>query len=278
MAQPLDAQRRQFKQAWGAIDETEDPGYFVRYLDRFGGGDADDPARYGRYVELLQARAGQRLLDVGCGLGGLVRALGRVVGPGGRVVGVDNSATLLAEAGRRADGRDLPVEYRVADAHRLPFADGTFDGCCATGVFEVVADPRRALAELARVARPGGRVVVTVADFGTAATDATDRDVTRRIHDYWTDREANGWIGRQLPGLFREAGLAEVTVVPTTHLVPYATFSWILASTGWLERAQAAGVVTPAEVEAWLADLAERERAERFLNALTVFTVAGRKP
>src|SRR5690348_123015 len=74
---------------------------------------------------LLDVHAGDDILDVGCGTGDDTRALAHLVGRSGRITGVDSSATMIAEARRRAAGLDLPVEYRVANAQHLPFADNT---------------------------------------------------------------------------------------------------------------------------------------------------------
>ena len=104
----------------------------------------------------LQIKEGQRILDVGCGIGDAVQTLALLVGDTGRVVGLDNSALMIEEARKRTDGVSLPVDFRVGDAQQLTFADQTFDGCRADRVFMYLDDPRRALTEMIRVARSGG--------------------------------------------------------------------------------------------------------------------------
>ena len=113
-----------------------------------------------RTCELLEVKTGAHLLDIGCGPGDNVRALAQMVGSTGRVVGVDNSEAMIAEARKRAEGLNLPVEYSVGDAHHLDFADNTFDGCRAERVFQHVENPGQVLLEMVRVACPGGRIVV----------------------------------------------------------------------------------------------------------------------
>jgi ubiquinone/menaquinone biosynthesis C-methylase UbiE len=98
------------------------------------------------------------VLDVGCWAGDGLRSLAEFVGATGRVVGVDTSKAMLAEARARTEG--LAVECRVGDAHRLEFATDTFDACRADRVFQHLERPREALAELVRVTRPGGWIVV----------------------------------------------------------------------------------------------------------------------
>lgn len=98
------------------------------------------------------------LLDVGCGTGDEVRALAHAVGPRGRSVGVDASAVMVAEAQHRHAASGLPVAFVVGDAQHLAFADASFDRCRAERVLMHLDDPERALAEMRRVVRSGGRL------------------------------------------------------------------------------------------------------------------------
>ena len=95
----------------------------------------------------------RRLLDVATGTGAVAHELVRQKGC--RVVGVDQSTEMLAEARRRLDGE---VELAEARAEELPFADGEFDALTFTYLLRYVDDPAATLRELARVVRPGGTV------------------------------------------------------------------------------------------------------------------------
>src|SRR3712207_5163952 len=114
--------------AFDRVDGTTDPADFVRYLDTTRATEFFQEIKR-RSLALLDLRAGQRALDVGCGTGDEVLGLARLVGPRGRAVGVDASATMLTEARRRAADVDLRAAFILADAQRLAFADGVFDGC-----------------------------------------------------------------------------------------------------------------------------------------------------
>lgn len=105
---------------------------------------------------------GATVLDVGCGTAELTLLLARMVGPRGRVVGVDLAPRML-EVGRRKVARSplgARVELRQGDATNLPFADGAFDAAASAFVLRNVADLDRALREMARVVRADGRVAV----------------------------------------------------------------------------------------------------------------------
>jgi SAM-dependent methyltransferase len=110
--------------------------------------------------------SGDRLLDLGCGAG---RHAAEACRRGATVVALDMSAPDLKEARDRMTEFDAPGSRSVAvqgDALQLPFADGTFDRIIAAEVLEHIPADEAAMAELARVLRPGGLVAVTVPRWG----------------------------------------------------------------------------------------------------------------
>jgi ubiquinone/menaquinone biosynthesis C-methylase UbiE len=261
------------------VDRDADPQLFLQILDRTA--TAWREMRQQTYA-LLDVREGHRLLDVGCGTGEVVRELARRVGSTGRVVGVDKSETMIREARRRDEGASLPSEYRLGDAHHLDFPDRAFDGCRAERLFIHLDDPLRALSEMCRVTRPGGRIVVAEPDLETAVVDSDDRAFTRRILRYYCDQVANGWAGRQLPRLIQRAGLADVAILPQTSVSTDLSQRIGGVDAGFFHRqlaqAQADGVVSQAEAERWLRQLREANEGGRYFSALTVFIASGRRP
>jgi ubiquinone/menaquinone biosynthesis C-methylase UbiE len=214
-----------------------------------------------------------------CGTGTDVRALATMVAPGGRVVGVDRSETLLTEARRQTDVAGATIEFRQGDAHRLEFPDGVFDGCRADRVFQHLAEPAQALAELVRVARRGAPIVISEPDWETVVIDAPDRGLFRRLVAHDVDRHQNGWIGRQLPRLFRDAGLTGVAIKP--HAVFITDYEVVKEGAALEERARAtcaAKVISPAEEQRWLEHVASLRDRGQFWFAMLIFTVRGIKP
>ena len=265
--------------SWSQIEETGTPEYFVAYLDAVTA--QSEMRRYKRKTyQLVGASPGARLLDIGCGTGDDVRALADLVGAGGQVVGLDFSSAIVEEARRRVGGTTMPIELRVGDVHALDLPDDGFDGCRADRVFMHLADPARALAEMIRVTRPGGRIVVREPDWDTLAVDSPERDLTRRILQQHFDRVIrHGWSGRQLYRLFHQAGLGRVTVADTSTLIltDFATanqFYGLEAAAALLQQSEPALAERAA---AWLAQLKQADAEGRFFSAVTGFTVAGEK-
>jgi len=260
------------------VDRTSDPDQYVRMLDTINAWPFFRDEQKPRSIELLDPRPGQHLLDVGCGLGDVTRLLGAQVGPQGRVVGIDLSERLIVEARARTDKAALPVEFQVANAEHLDWPDNSFDGSRADRVLMFMDHPQRALQEMVRVTRAGGRIVIGEFDMETAIVDSPYRAVTRKLLDFWCDSIPNGWIGRQLPALFQEFGLRAVQVVPLTiRMTAYSQWNDVFQIEVTVQRARHANVVSASEASLWLHNLQESDRLGRFSLALTLFLITGQK-
>jgi ubiquinone/menaquinone biosynthesis C-methylase UbiE len=108
-------------------------------------------------AQRLNARVGERILDVATGTGWSARNVAR---QGAEVTAVDISPELLAAASDLSAHVKPPIEFLLADAERLPFEDGAFDGVISTFGVMFAMDQAAAAAELARVCRAGGRLVL----------------------------------------------------------------------------------------------------------------------
>jgi demethylmenaquinone methyltransferase / 2-methoxy-6-polyprenyl-1,4-benzoquinol methylase len=115
-------------------------------------------------VRLSKAKTGDAVLDCATGTGDLAIDFKRTVGPTGRVKGTDFNAAMLSSAPAKAKAQGLEIEFEVADAMKLPYPAREFDVCSISFGIRNVDDPRVCLTELARVVKPGGRVVVL--EFG----------------------------------------------------------------------------------------------------------------
>jgi ubiquinone/menaquinone biosynthesis C-methylase UbiE len=137
-----------------------------------------------RTLDALGLGAGERVLDVGCGTGLLAHDMATLVGPTGGVVGIDTSAAMLAFAARRC--ADLPqVEFKPLGAEDLLELEDDFDAVACTQVLLYVTDVAGAIAQMHRVLKPGGRLVVIETDWRGTVLNSFDDAMTRRILAAW---------------------------------------------------------------------------------------------
>ena len=174
-------------------------------------GTRDVVRRRGLVHDAIAAAPGERILDVGCGPGFYVAELLERVGPDGHVTGIDTSAPMLAIAARRVEGHEN-VELVDAPATALPFDSGAFDGAISVQVLEYVDDVGLALAELHRVLRPGGRLVVWDVDWETVSMHSADPQRMRRVLDAWDRHLVHRSLPATLARSLGEAGFVDVSL------------------------------------------------------------------
>lgn len=229
-------------------------------------------------IGLMHLQPGQSALDVGCGSGTALARLAAVVGSSGRVAGVDTSRALIDEARRRLPP-GLVTHLQQGSAEALPFPDADFDAVRADRVLLFVPDAARAVQEMARVVRPGGRVVVTETDFGAGVVDASDPATTHTVLAELSAQFPHPWIGRQLRALFQTAGLVEVEVgLQSVVGMNLAEWDRRYGIQDLLHAAVAGGRLSAARSDAWWDDLVLRDAGGRFLASSTFFTVSACRP
>jgi len=178
---------------------------YGRFIGRYA------PALSAALIEIVGIEPGSRLLDVGCGPGGLARAPADVVGAE-NVSAVDPSEPFAKTCREQLPGADV----RVAAAEELPFADDSFDGAFAQLVVNFMSDAERGVGEMKRVVKQGGTVAACTWDYAGEMTmlraywDAA-REIApeaAQVDEAMTMRYATL---EELTGLWRTVGLDEVT-------------------------------------------------------------------
>ncbi|MFI6832400.1 methyltransferase domain-containing protein [Kribbella sp. NPDC050241] len=249
-------------------------------------------------LQQLAPAPGETAVDVGSGTGEDVVTFAELIGPDGHAIGVEPNPGLRAEATRRAEstrraeaarGSDAAreaeavrrsagaqVEYVDGHAEALPFADESVDVLRCERVLQHVDNPTAVVQEMTRVLRPGGRIALIDTDWATAIIHPADPDVLQRMVGYFLSESANPFSGRQLRGLLAQAGL-EITGETAS--------TWIEAQDGARQgfiammhlTAAQAGVITPAEADAFSRSLNEAADRGAFHMSLTMYAVSALK-
>ncbi len=199
------------------------------------------PALFTHWADRVVARAGLQagmsLVDVACGTGIVARRAAEQLGPGASVVGIDREPAMVEHARGIAAG----IDWRVGDAHELPFADASFDRVtCGFGLM-FFGDRVRALAEMRRVVRPGGVVAVSVWDdlernrcFATLA-ELLDREVGVAAGDLLRSPFSLGSTD-ELDHLLRAAGFQAVQIATEAGIARFPSIRhWVETEIhGWV--------------------------------------------
>lgn len=256
------------------VDRVSDPGRFVACLERLSAipffRDYKSESR-----AALGLRPGDRVLEVGCGLGLDLAALGADVGPRGLAVGLDMSRIMLERARQAAPGCAC-LTFAAGDALDLPFADAVFHVCRVDRTLQHVAEPFRALAEMARVTRPGGRVAAVEPDWGSYLLDSDMPEAARIVARTWCEGFPSGRVGRTLARGMAGCGLSDIAVRPRTFVLrDFAAADAVYDIGGAVAGAVAAGSLTQERGEAFLAGLVQADGRGCFFSSVTFFEVMG---
>lgn len=175
-------------------------------------------------LDRVGVRAGDSAIDLGCGPRGIIELLCERVSPGGRVVGLDADPAHVAMASELVASLGLSdVRIVCADARRTGLEPGSFDLVHARTLLVNVPEPAEVLAEMVRLARPGGSVASLEPDTETAICYPPDPAFDRLCEIFTVAFSRNGadpHIGRRLAELYRQAGLEDVGVEARAAVYP----------------------------------------------------------
>src|SRR5262245_4142341 len=173
-------------------------------------------------VRELGLSGGERILDLGCGLGQLTRLMAQTAGPSGRVVGIDRSVEQLEQARTlaREAGEDHRIDFRAGDVLDLSLPEsewGSFDVARTRFVLEHVPNPLAVVRSMVRAVRPGGRIVLEDEDHDILrlwpALPGIER-VWRAYMESYVKRGNDPFVGRRLVALLHEAGAKPTRTAP----------------------------------------------------------------
>jgi len=247
------------------------------YLDRLTD---DNVGLKEQTYAMMRVSEGDKVLDVGCGPASDTIALGRIVGSSGRVIGVDHDPGMIETATRRVAeaGLSQTVAHQLSDGGQLPFDENTFDSCRSERVFQHVVNTDQLLAEMIRVTKPGGFIVVADTDHSTHGTSADNTDMDLRFRALALQVMKNPHAGRMLYKMMKLAGLLDVESHPVLR-------SWTDFDQ-WRPIAFDLGIPVGLQLKAWTQEEADLYGAElqqlhdkgAFYAHVGYILTAGRKP
>ena len=170
------------------------------------------------YLRELNLQTGERVLDLGSGLGQFTRLIARTVGGKGHVIGIERDRHQLSQAKRLADSSEEStlVEFRQGDAFDLPLSGsewGSFEVAHARFLLEHVPRPASVIAQMVRSVRPGGRVFVSDDDhdnFRPWPEPSGFPDLWRAYVRSYERLGNDPYVGRRLVSLLRDGGLTSI--------------------------------------------------------------------
>ena len=224
-------------------------------------------------LDALAPHRGARVLEVGCGAGLLLREIGLAVGPHGLAAGVDISPDQIWAATRACE--EVPaVQPEIGDMRALRWQDDVFDAAVAVQTLEYVEEAEAALAELARVLKPGGRLLCLATNWHSAFWHGAPAALTAEITSAWDNHAAHPNLPARLPPMMARAGVRAIAQIPVPVVDPdlhAESFAY------WTARLMAAHArdegVPPDRATRWLAELDRAEaEGEFFFSMVPILT------
>ncbi len=214
---------------------------------------------------------GERILDVGVGTGHMSFDMAKATIGHNDIVGIDISDDMLNACRDRC--ADLPnVSFEMADLYDLPFNEESFDVVLSVQVFEYLEDVQKALLELYRVLKPGGRLVLRDADWGTLIWESGNPDRMRHMLDIWDQHLADPFSPRTLAARVDNAGFANCSV---RAFVTVQTDYDVTQTNYYIARFVAPYAISQGaderDVADWLADLDAQAKAGRYFYSLNSY-------
>ena len=225
----------------------------------------------------LAARPGERALDIGSGTGSETRALAAAVAPHGAAIGLEPNSGLRAIAEQRTADADSPARFLDGGALALPLPDADLDVVWCERVLQHLTDPARAVAEIARVLRPGGRVALLDTDWATFVLYPTVPEIRPALAAVTQAAAATPDAGRRLASWLAAAGLTVDELGSDVLLHDSRSVTWPIVH-GLGTAALGRGLITEEQRDRLYADLSAAAEQGALHLSVTMFAVVAHRP
>jgi ubiquinone/menaquinone biosynthesis C-methylase UbiE len=228
-------------------------------------------------LDALALADGERVLDVGVGTGHMAFDIAQATSGHNKIVGIDISEDMLDTCRGRCPNLSN-VSFELADLYDLPFDEESFDVVLSVQVFEYLEDVQKALLELNRVLKPGGRLVLRDADWGTLIWESGNPDRMAHILSIWDQHLADPFLPRKLASQLNNAGFVDCAV---RSFVTVETEYDVNQTSYYIARFVAPYAISQGaderEVADWLADLEAQAEAGRYFYSLNSYIFSAAK-
>jgi SAM-dependent methyltransferase len=260
-----------------------DGAMVARMIERLEGRgkDAVFTRLFDRYANELTLAEGDEALEIGSGTGVVSRSLARRAAIAGQIIGVDHGEIFVKAARGFAteEGLGDKVDFRIGDAHDLPFDDGRFALVVAHTVLSHVTNPGSVLDQARRVLRPGGRLVIFDGDYVSLTYRHADAEAGRHM-DWALTRSTfnNPTLIRDLPGLLGERGIAiEDTLADIVTEIGASSYFRSMAET-YAPLIPDSGLASREEVDSWLTTQRQAMDDGTFFASCNYYSYIARRP
>ncbi len=220
----------------------------------------------------LKLKAGELVLDIGCGVGFLTHEMALQVGKSGKVIGLDKNTEMISHARKRCESLQQ-TEFYKGDAGKLPVDDQTLDAVSCTQVLLYVKDVPNVLAEMRRILKPGGRLVIVETDWRGVVLNNADDSLTNKIFSAWDNSVPSPNLPVHLKPLLQKHGFSKIKVDPIPILnTEYSPSNFSHSMLKWISKnAQNQGMINKEQRSNWLEDLQNRGQSDSFFFCVNRF-------
>ena len=224
----------------------------------------------------LSVKRGEKILDVGCGVGFLSYEIALQTGDSGRVSGIDQNSEMIRHANNRCENL-RNTEFSEANANDLPFPEESFDAACCTQVLLYVNDVAQVISEIKKVLKPAGRIIIVETDWRGVVLNSDYDSITRKIFSAWDAAVPSPNLPVRLGRFLLNNGFCNIDVEPIPILnTEYTPSQFSYGMMNWITRnALKKGFITKEQSQKWLDDLDVKGESGNYFFCVNRFLFSG---
>ena len=224
----------------------------------------------------LSVKPGEKILDVGCGVGFLAYEIALLTGDSGKVFGIDKNPDMISHANNRCKTL-RNTEFSEANADDLPFQEESFDAACCTQVLLYLNDIDQVLSGIKRILKPTGRIIIVETDWRGIVINSDYNSITRKIFSAWDATVPSPNLPVRLGPLLVNNGFRNIDVEPIPILnTEYTPSHFSHGMMNWITRnALKKGFIKKEQSQKWLDDLEEKGESGNYFFCVNRFLFSG---